>query len=56
MSLLDQIDQIRSRFNEQLATVTASKEIAELRLTYFGKKGVLSSLMHLLKDAPKQER
>lgn len=56
MSLTDQLDQIRNQFNKELATVSSSKEVEELRIQFLGKKAPIQSLMRSLKDCTPQER
>ncbi len=56
MSLADQLDQIRNQFTKQLANVSSSKEIEELRIQFLGKKAPIQGLMRSLKDCTPQER
>ncbi len=56
MSLLDQIDQIRSTFMEELYSISSSKDVERMRIHYFGKKGTIASLMRFLRDATPEDR
>ncbi len=51
-----EIAKIRESFLQDLQEAIRSKDVEEIRIKYLGKKGSLSSLMKLLKDAKEEER
>jgi len=57
MSVSDKIESVRNQFLTDLESFPEdSKKIENFRLQYFGRKGVITSLFHLLGDAPQDER
>ncbi len=56
MSFPDQLEQIRSQFSSDLSSICSTQELESLRITYFGKKGLFTSFMLLLREAPEKER
>ncbi len=46
---------LKKEFNEKLHKANSPMELEELRVCYFGKKGVIQDLMAALKNVPKEE-
>ncbi len=54
--LIDQIQELRIQFQEELKRVKVSKDIEELKVKFLGRKGPVQELVRLLGTAPEQER
>lgn len=52
----DAINKIRKEFQEELARVSSSNQVEELKTKFLGKKGPIQGLMKLLKDVSKEDR
>lgn len=56
MDLEKRISEIREEFAADLGAISLAKEIEALKVKYLGKKGGVSALMLLLKEAPVETR
>lgn len=56
MEIEQQIRAIQSEAAADLLATRGSKEIEALKVKFLGKKGLVQSLMHALKDSPPEER
>ncbi len=49
-----QLESIRTQFEEQVTAVLSSTELEQLRVSFVGKKGHVTELLKQLKDVPKE--
>ena len=54
--MLEKIEDTLKQFLEDVKKVSDEKFLEELRLKYMGKKGLVTSLMPLLKDVPNEQK
>jgi phenylalanyl-tRNA synthetase alpha chain len=54
--MLDQIDQLKSQAEADLAAVANADELEVFRIKYLGGKGVLKDVMARLKDVPRDQK
>lgn len=46
---------LKKEFHEKLQRANSSEELEEIRVCYFGKKGMIQDLMGALRSAPKDQ-
>lgn len=56
MTILEQLQFIKAQFFKELAGVENAKTTEELKISYFGKKGKIASVMADLKNVPKEQK
>lgn len=54
--MLDQLKQTSEDFNTDLQNVSDSKQLEDLRIKYFGKKGIFKEFSDKLRDLSKEEK
>ncbi len=52
----DQITKLKETFQQEIASITTSKDLEQLKVKFLGKKGPIQGLMQSLKDCPSEER
>ncbi|MCK4602508.1 MAG: phenylalanine--tRNA ligase subunit alpha, partial [Phycisphaerae bacterium] len=56
MSLLEELQQLKSQAEAELAGVGSIEEMEAFRIKYLGSKGAIKSAMKALKDIPKEDK
>jgi len=54
--MIEQLEQIKSEFIENINNVTSNKELEILRVKYFSRNGIISVLFDKLKEVPKENK
>ena len=54
--MIERIEETLKQFLNDVEDVKDQKFLEELRLKYMGKKGLVTSLMPLLKDVPNEQK
>ena len=54
--MIENIERLREEVRSQISLAPSSDELERLRVHYLGKKGVLTSLLHQLKDVDPEKR
>ncbi len=56
LEMINQIEDVKAKFLEELQTLKDEKDLEEFRVKYLGRRGIIQSLFDKLKEIPREEK
>ncbi len=54
--MIDQIEEVKRKFLEEIESVKDEKQLEEFRVKYLGRRGIIQTLFDKLKEIPREEK